>query len=106
MFRCTTFIQRLAKRNTRNNPKYEPSGNGQRLHNNCIRCTASRTRNPCSAAATASVRMVCEIGFNAGHGAVGWTLCCATADMVAEDVMCGGGSAACAPYAPDRFNLI
>jgi D-amino-acid dehydrogenase len=43
---------------------------------------------------------------NAGHGAVGWTLCCATADMVADDVMCGGGSAACAPYAPDRFNLI
>ena len=43
---------------------------------------------------------------NAGHGAVGWTLCCATAEMVADDVMCGGGSAACAPYAPDRFNLL
>jgi D-amino-acid dehydrogenase len=41
---------------------------------------------------------------NAGHGAVGWTLCCATAEMVADDIMCGGGSAACAPYAPDRFS--
>ena len=25
--------------------------------------------------------------------------------LVADDVMCGGGSAACAPYVPDRFNL-
>lgn len=42
---------------------------------------------------------------NAGHGGVGWTLAAATAELVAEDVVCGGGSAACVPLSPDRFLL-